>query len=75
MSFYRALRVYPSPVELIMIYQKTVPDPIFKVYLHALFATLEANHRILDGDGYDKPGRKFTTRFPPEPQWSQPSRR
>lgn len=31
MSFYRALRVYPSPVELIMIYQKTVPEPVFKV--------------------------------------------
>jgi len=31
MSFYRALRVYPAPVELIVIYQKTVPEPIFKV--------------------------------------------
>lgn len=31
LSFYRALRVYPSPVELIMIYQKTVPEPVFKV--------------------------------------------
>lgn len=31
MSFFRALRVYPSPVELIVIYQKTVPEPIFKV--------------------------------------------
>jgi mitochondrial import receptor subunit TOM20 len=32
MSFYRALRVYPAPVELIVIYQKTVPEPIFKVH-------------------------------------------
>ena len=31
LAFYRALRVYPSPVELIMIYQKTVPQPIFNV--------------------------------------------
>ncbi|KAJ3754171.1 hypothetical protein EV360DRAFT_96701 [Lentinula raphanica] len=31
LSFYRALRVYPSPVELMMIYQKTVPEPVFKV--------------------------------------------
>jgi import receptor subunit TOM20 len=31
LCFYRALRVYPSPVELIVIYQKTVPEPIFKV--------------------------------------------
>ncbi|KZT62084.1 MAS20-domain-containing protein [Calocera cornea HHB12733] len=33
LSFYRALRVYPSPVELIMIYQKTVPEPIFKIVM------------------------------------------
>ncbi|KAF9464812.1 hypothetical protein BDZ94DRAFT_1281731 [Collybia nuda] len=33
MSFYRALRVYPSPVELIVIYQKTVPEPIFKIVM------------------------------------------
>lgn len=35
MSFFRALRVYPSPVELMMIYQKTVAEPIFKVRKHA----------------------------------------
>jgi import receptor subunit TOM20 len=33
MSFYRALRVYPSPVELIVIYQKTIPEPIFKIIM------------------------------------------
>jgi len=33
LSFYRALRVYPSPVELIVIYQKTVPEPIFKIVM------------------------------------------
>ncbi|KAI0787150.1 hypothetical protein BC629DRAFT_1714864 [Irpex lacteus] len=31
MSFFRALRVYPSPVELIMIYQKTVPEEVFQL--------------------------------------------
>ncbi|KAH9977752.1 hypothetical protein BGW80DRAFT_1284013 [Lactifluus volemus] len=31
LAFFRALRVYPSPVELIMIFQTTVPEPIFKV--------------------------------------------
>jgi import receptor subunit TOM20 len=31
LCFYKALRVYPSPVELIVIYQKTVPDDVFKV--------------------------------------------
>lgn len=36
MCFFRALRVYPSPVELIVIYQKTVPAPIFQVRVVAL---------------------------------------
>ena len=31
LCFFRALRVYPSPVELIAIYQKTVPEAVFKV--------------------------------------------
>ncbi|KAG9018835.1 hypothetical protein FRB90_009122 [Tulasnella sp. 427] len=33
LSFFRALRVYPSPVELIMIYQKTVPENVFKIVM------------------------------------------
>lgn len=36
MCFFRALRVYPSPVELLMIYQQTVPEPIFKVRFHGI---------------------------------------
>ncbi|KAG1815725.1 uncharacterized protein BJ212DRAFT_1272840 [Suillus subaureus] len=33
MCFYRALRVYPSPVELIVIYEKTVPPPVFQLVM------------------------------------------
>ncbi|KAF8634791.1 hypothetical protein AX15_000707 [Amanita polypyramis BW_CC] len=33
LSFFRALRVYPTPVELILIYQKTVPEPVFKLIM------------------------------------------
>ncbi|KZS98039.1 SET domain-containing protein [Sistotremastrum niveocremeum HHB9708] len=33
LSFYRALRVYPSPVELIVIYERTVPADIFKIVM------------------------------------------
>ncbi|EIW76196.1 MAS20-domain-containing protein [Coniophora puteana RWD-64-598 SS2] len=33
MCFYRALRVYPAPVELIMIYEKTVPQPVFQIVM------------------------------------------
>ncbi|KAJ6475686.1 mitochondrial outer membrane translocase complex, subunit Tom20 domain-containing protein [Mycena vulgaris] len=33
LSFYRALAVYPSPLELLVIYQKTVPEAIVKIIL------------------------------------------
>ncbi|KAI0005042.1 MAS20-domain-containing protein [Russula compacta] len=36
LAFFRALRVYPSPVELIMIFQNTVPEPIFKIVLEMM---------------------------------------
>ena len=31
MAFYQALRIYPNPVDLLGIYQKTIPEPVFKV--------------------------------------------
>jgi import receptor subunit TOM20 len=33
MCFYRALRVYPSPVELIVIYEKTLPEAVFQLVM------------------------------------------
>ncbi|KAI8092796.1 uncharacterized protein BX664DRAFT_328170 [Halteromyces radiatus] len=33
LPFYRALKVYPKPLDLIMIYQKTVPDAIFQIII------------------------------------------
>ncbi|KAI0921650.1 hypothetical protein AcW1_004438 [Taiwanofungus camphoratus] len=47
MSFYRALRVYPSPVELIVIYQKTIPEPVFKLFLE--LTNLDVKARV---EGY-----------------------
>ncbi|KZT72532.1 MAS20-domain-containing protein [Daedalea quercina L-15889] len=47
LSFYRALRVYPSPVELIMIYQKTVPEPVFKIVME--LTNLDVKARV---EGY-----------------------
>ena len=32
-AFFRALRVYPAPVELIVIYEKTIIEPVFKACL------------------------------------------
>ncbi|RHZ76497.1 hypothetical protein Glove_197g44 [Diversispora epigaea] len=31
LCFYKALKVYPNPVELIMIYQKTIPESVFNL--------------------------------------------
>ena len=31
MAFYRALRIYPNPIDLLGIYQKTIIEPVFKV--------------------------------------------
>ncbi|KAJ2717111.1 mitochondrial import receptor subunit tom20 [Coemansia spiralis] len=70
-SFYQALRVYPNPVELVMIYQKTTPEPVFKLVMammaqevkkkHAryldVFPPADANVRIKDkGKAAAKPG-------------------
>lgn len=32
--FYRSMKVYPSPMELIVIYEQTIPPPIFTVSTH-----------------------------------------
>ncbi|KAH7876410.1 uncharacterized protein C8R40DRAFT_1068726 [Lentinula edodes] len=47
LAFYRALRVYPSPVELMVIYQKTVPKPIFKLVIE--LTNLDVKGRV---EGY-----------------------
>ncbi|KAF9478407.1 hypothetical protein BDN70DRAFT_880013 [Pholiota conissans] len=44
MSFFRALRVYPSPVELIVIYEKTIIEPVFKLIMD--LTQLDVKHRI-----------------------------
>jgi len=33
MAFYRALRIYPNPVDLLGIYQKTITEPVFKLII------------------------------------------
>ncbi|EJU06133.1 MAS20-domain-containing protein [Dacryopinax primogenitus] len=48
LSFYRALRVYPSPVELIMIYQKTVPEPVFKIVMD--LTSLDVSNTVAPAD-------------------------
>ncbi|OMJ20414.1 Mitochondrial import receptor subunit tom20 [Smittium culicis] len=53
-NFYQALKIYPNPIELIMIYQKTVPQPIFELIMSMM--TQEVNL---------KKKRYFNT-FPPK---------
>lgn len=36
LPFYKALKVYPAPLELIMIYQKTVPEPVFQTVVQIM---------------------------------------
>ncbi|KAG0173416.1 hypothetical protein DFQ28_001591 [Apophysomyces sp. BC1034] len=36
LPFYMALKVYPAPMELIMIYQKTVPAPVFQIVVQLM---------------------------------------
>ncbi|OCH90946.1 MAS20-domain-containing protein [Obba rivulosa] len=44
LSFFRALRVYPSPVELIMLYQQTLPEPVFKIVME--LANMDVEDRV-----------------------------
>ncbi|KAI8063540.1 hypothetical protein BC940DRAFT_277672 [Gongronella butleri] len=44
LPFYLALKVYPAPLELIMIYQKTVPEPIFQILVTIM--AKEQNNRV-----------------------------
>lgn len=35
-AFFRALKVYPAPVELVMIYQKAVPKEVFEILMQLI---------------------------------------
>ncbi|KAI8380796.1 hypothetical protein BD560DRAFT_347133 [Blakeslea trispora] len=51
--FYKALKVYPAPLELIMIYQKTVPEKIYRMIVTLM--AMEQQQRQ----------NKFYEEFPP----------
>lgn len=57
MAFFRALRVYPAPVELIVIYEKTIVEPVFKV--GSTFRAIMPHLDLLTAHhGTDSTGRK-----------------
>lgn len=42
--FYKALKVYPDPNELLMIYQKTIPQPVFEIVVKALAIEVSSSY-------------------------------
>ncbi|KAF9586495.1 hypothetical protein BGW38_003620 [Lunasporangiospora selenospora] len=52
--FYKALKVYPAPAELVMVYQKTIPPEVFTLVMGMLSADVQ------------KKQEKYYTVFPPK---------
>ncbi|KAI9342140.1 hypothetical protein BD770DRAFT_398764 [Pilaira anomala] len=60
LPFYLALRVYPAPMELIMIYQKTVPEPVFQMVINIMALDQQKRQNLF----YEKfPGKDTNTRL------------
>lgn len=34
--FYKALKIYPAPLELVMIYQQTLPENVFRIVVNIM---------------------------------------
>ncbi|KAI7819853.1 MAS20 protein import receptor-domain-containing protein [Gamsiella multidivaricata] len=52
--FYKALKVYPAPAELVMVYQKTIPPEVFTLVMGMLSKDVQSKQE------------KYYTVFPPE---------
>ncbi|KAG6891695.1 hypothetical protein C0992_010098 [Termitomyces sp. T32_za158] len=48
--FYRSLKVYPSPMELIVIYEQTIPPPIFTLVVQMMNADVSPSFTSSFGD-------------------------
>ncbi|KAI8087048.1 mitochondrial outer membrane translocase complex, subunit Tom20 domain-containing protein [Gilbertella persicaria] len=51
LPFYKALKVYPAPMELIMIYQKTIPEPVFQT----IASILAIEQKAMEGQQTETP--------------------
>ncbi|KAI8643697.1 hypothetical protein BD408DRAFT_341800 [Parasitella parasitica] len=49
LPFYEALKIYPAPLELIMMYQKTVPEKVFRIIVNLMSVEQQKRH----SDFYD----------------------
>ncbi|KAI8087046.1 uncharacterized protein B0P05DRAFT_533471 [Gilbertella persicaria] len=54
LPFYMALKVYPAPMELIMIYQKTIPEPVFQMVINVMAVDQQKRQNL------------FYEKFPPK---------
>ncbi|ORZ24663.1 protein import receptor MAS20 [Absidia repens] len=50
LPFYKAVKVYPAPMELVTIYQKTLPQPVFETVVNILAIEQQAAEAQRGGD-------------------------
>ncbi|KAF9435377.1 hypothetical protein BGZ76_006417 [Entomortierella beljakovae] len=75
--FYKALKVYPAPAELVMVYQKTIPPEVFNIVMgmlskdvqskqekyYTVFPDKEMNVKVVEKpEGVTADGQKVTRR-------------
>ncbi|TBU49006.1 MAS20-domain-containing protein [Dichomitus squalens] len=72
-AFFRALRVYPSPVEFIMMVQSTLPAPIFKIFMELVNADVSMPTSETQSAQREEPAEEVASRvegyydhFPPK---------
>lgn len=41
MSFYRAMKVYPNPMDLLVLFQRSVPEPVFNMLMELMAADIK----------------------------------
>ncbi|KAF5322393.1 hypothetical protein D9619_000546 [Psilocybe cf. subviscida] len=71
MAFFRALRVYPAPVELIVIYEKTIIEPVFKLIMELTQLDVSDTSSPADAQSGLDEGSSSPPRGPPSEASSQ----
>lgn len=81
LSFFRAMRVYPEPLQLVMILEKTLPEETFNIVMNLMSRDVSSNAATAESEGAGssakgkRPKRKARTgnssRGPPSEASSQ----
>ncbi|PIL36948.1 transcription factor [Ganoderma sinense ZZ0214-1] len=72
-AFFRALRVYPSPVEFIMMVQSTLPAPIFKIFMELV--NTDVASRVEGYYDHFPPKRMNVSIHASEPEGDKPAKK